>query len=102
MNRINRVIHIKKPLIVEKSLSYFVFSDAGYFMTSGTEKNMLATNKIDIDYPMMILIKYKNNTRYIPLNSDYGFVFEIKRLKINKVEKKHITDSVYYYLVSAS
>lgn len=102
MNRINRVIRIKKPLIVEKSISYSVFSDAVNFMTNGMDRNMLATNRIDIDYPMMILIRYKNRIRYIPLNSDYGFVFEIKRLKINKVEKKHITNNVYYYLVSAS
>lgn len=101
-NRINGVIRIKKPMIVEKSLSYSVFADTCDFLTKGTDKNILATNRIDTDYPMMILIRYNKLARYLPLHSDYGMVFEIKRLKITKIEKKQITDSVSYYLVDAS
>lgn len=57
INRINHVIRIFNPLIVEKSISYSVFSNAENFMTNGMDLNMLATNKIDFDYPIMILIR---------------------------------------------
>jgi len=81
--------------------AYSVFVDTRNFVTKGDDADMLMTKRIDTDHPMMICIRYKTNTRYIPM-TDFGMAFEIKRLKLNKIEKKHITDSVSYYLVDAS
>jgi hypothetical protein len=99
--QVKKVIKIKNPIAIEMSLSGAIFADTSNIVTSGVDKRILATNKTDKSYTMMIIIKYKKNVQYIPLNSDYGFTFGVTEIKITKVEKKNITNDVFYYLVEA-
>jgi hypothetical protein len=99
--QVNKTIKIKKPVVIEMSLSGSIFADTANFITNGKDKNMLATNKIDMTYPMMIIIKYKKPTKYIPLNSDYGFAFGITGIKLKKIERRNITNDIFYYFVEA-
>ena len=99
--QVNKTIKIKKPIVIEKSLSGSIFADTSSFITNGNDKKIIATNKIDKTYPMMIIIKYKKNVKYIPLKSDNGFTFDITKLQLKKIEKRNITNDVFYYFIEA-
>lgn len=99
--KIKKIIKIKKPIVVSLSLDGSIFADVRNFITVNENNNMLFTQKIDRTYPMMIIIKYKKSIEYIPLNPDYGFVFNITKIQITKVDKRYITNDVFYYYVEA-
>jgi hypothetical protein len=103
-NIIGKIIDIEKPIFFDRKLSSSLFSSIGAFIchTTGKQKNALDNYyKIDDSYPHGVIIKYEGNISYLPLNSDVGFTFSIKQIKIKKVEKIYITNDVYYYLVEA-
>jgi len=99
--KVNKIIKIKKPLLIEKSLSSSIFADTPVHIIKNNDTKILNSYTIDTNYPMMIIIKYRNEFEYIPLTSDYGVTFNIKQLKITNFEQKYITDDVYYYIVDA-
>jgi hypothetical protein len=100
--KLDKKIQIIKPLFVAEYLTHSVLSDSIEYITTNQDENMLYTNKIDTNFPLVIIIKYKQTIDYIPLYSDVGFTFYITELNIEKIDKIFITDTIFYYYVEAS
>jgi hypothetical protein len=100
--KLDKKIQIIKPLFVAEYLTHSVLSDSIEYITTNQDENMLSTNKIDTNFPIVIIIKYKQTIDYIPLYSDVGFTFYITELNIEKIDKIFITDTIFYYYVEAS
>ena len=97
-----KIIKIIMPILFDKKIASSILSESNTFIcqTDGKNKDELTNYyKIDNNFPHMILITYIGNISYIPMDSDIGLTFSIKQIKIKKINKIHITDKVFYYMI---
>lgn len=100
-----KIIKINLPVIFNKKLSNSILSENTNFIcyTEGTNvKEFSNYYKIDNNYPHIIIVEYNHKISYLPISYDEGITFDVKQIKIDKINKTYITDNIFYYLIETS
>jgi hypothetical protein len=100
--RINKKYKKGEVILISYPIEFFLDIDYSIFLGRGHHNNLKSIYFTDKSYPYLIIINYKPEVEYIPIDFNRGLTLDISRITIDKVEKMNITDEIYYYLIEAS
>jgi hypothetical protein len=89
--------------LISNPIEFFLDIDYSIFLGRGTkDKKLKSIYFTDKSYPNLIIINYKPEVEYIPINFNRGLILTINNITFDKIDRVNITDEIYYYLIEAS
>jgi hypothetical protein len=111
LDSVIKIVNIKPGSIIKVTNGLFfynkfdssILNDSNDFITS-TDKKYSKNPEFPIDkkFPYLIIIKYKSEVDYFPVNFNMGYTAFIEKMTVDAVTTVNITDEIYYYIIEAS
>ena len=112
VDKVSKIVNIKPGSIIKVSTAILfynefdsrILNDSNDLITVSTDRknDKNTVYNIDNEFPYLIIIKYKPEVEYFPIDFNRGYTPSISKMMVDAVTTVNITDEIYYYLIEAS